>query len=131
MKKTIKHIIGFLMALLVLFASLQVSVSKMTCYVANDTFYSLSEFEDCTPSNKEDLSKKCCDFDKVTFNYHVNSTVNSYDINISKIALLVVDELPQVIKAPVLKHSFLNFFHNLPPPLSGFDLLKVIQVFRL
>ena len=131
MQKAAKHITGFLMALVILFASLQVSVSKMTCYIANDTFYSLGEFEDCTPPNKGDLSKKCCDFDKITFNYNVNTTVHFQDINLSKMALLVVNELPQAIKLPVLKLTFFNFFHNLLPPLSGYDLLKVIQVFRL
>ena len=56
MQKVAKHITGFLMALVILFASLQVSVSKMTCYIANDTFYSLGEFEDCKPKSDCELS---------------------------------------------------------------------------
>ncbi len=131
MQKVAKHIIGFLMALVILTASLQVSISKMTCYVANDTFYSLSKFEDCKPKSNCELSNKCCDFDKIIFDYNVNSTVNAYDIKLSKIASLIFEELPQVVKIPVLNKPFLNYFHHLPPPLSGYDLLKVIQVFRL
>ena len=96
MKKVAKHITGFLMALVILFASLQVSVSKMTCYIANDTFYSLGEFEDCKSKSDCELSNKCCDFDKITFDYNVNSTVNFQDISVSKITLLVVNELPPV-----------------------------------
>lgn len=131
MQKVAKHIIGFLMALVILFASLQVSVSKMTCYIANDTFYSLGEFEDCKPKSDCELSNKCCDFDKITFDYNVSSTVNFQDINLSKMALLVVNELPLAIKTPVIQPTFLTFFHKMPLPLSGYDLLKVIQVFRL
>ena len=119
------------MALVILFASLQVSVSKMTCYIANDTFYSLGEFEDCKSKSDCELSNKCCDFDKITFDYNVNSTVNFQDISVSKITLLVVNELPQAVKTPAIQPTFLTFFHKLPPPLSGYDLLKVIQVFRL
>jgi hypothetical protein len=119
------------MALVILVASMQVSISKMTCYVANDTFYSLGEFEDCTPINKGDLSKKCCDFDKITFDYNVNSTVFAYDINLTKIVGLSLGELVQIIKTPVLNSSFLHFFHNLPPPQSGTERLINFQVFRL
>ena len=131
MQKVAKHITGFLMALVILTASLQVSISKMTCYVAGETQYSVNEFEECSPKSTNGINKKCCDFDKITFDYNVNSTVNTYDIKLDKIATLIFEELPQMVKISILNKPFLNYFHNLPPPLSGIDLLKSIQVFRL
>lgn len=131
MLKTVKHITGVVMALVIFVASLQVSISKMTCYVANDTFYSLGEFEDCAPPNKSDLSKKCCDFDKITFDYHVHSTVQAYDINLSKTLEVELSETPLSLSSPTELSTFLYFFHHLPPPLSGLDRLINFQVFRI
>lgn len=133
MRNLIRHIFSYLMVLVILTATLQVSVTKMTCLMSGKIAYSLEKAEDCAPIKKgNNVGRKCCDFHKVTLNYQTISTIDSYHIDYTKLIANCIFIVPRILEQVKVNPS-LNFFHNLPPPklLGGIDLLKVIQVFRL
>ena len=91
---------------------------------------SLADFEDCNGSKKDShsFSQKCCAFNQITFDF-------DYDTEVLLKKVITFNPLSALIKisTSLLKSvptvNF-NFYTNLPPP-SGYDLLKVVQVFRL
>ena len=130
MKIILKHITSYLMIAVVLVATLQLSVTKMTCLMTGKIVYSIEDIEDCKPVKKGcNVDDVCCDFHKVTFDHSIETIPSIAVFSFINFDLVAV-EIPQIglIK---LKESALNFFHNLPPPLGGIELLKTIQVFRL
>lgn len=132
MSKLLKHIASYLMVAVILTATLQVSVTKMTCLMSGKVVFSVTDIEDCAPTKKGcGIADKCCDFHKITFDYNTNSTLNSVDFNFVKAADVLVTNLPKYSIEEVTLQPHFNYFHNLPPPLSGMALLKTIQVYRL
>lgn len=127
----LKHITAYFLVLLILTASVNVSINKMTCLMNGKIKYSLEKIEDCAPTTGcNNISKNCCDFDKITLNYSYNSIVklNTYEYLNSFVTIV---NLPQIDIDFSNTFSLVNFYANSSPPLSGFDLLKLIQVFRL
>lgn len=118
------------MALILLVSSLQFSVYKMECLMSGKTQISLSDFEDCN-QNPDDcsISEKCCAFSSLTFDFDFDSNIEAESQNpVNPIAVA-----PQPIFSSferVFPKNECNFYTNLPPP-SGFELLKVVQVFRI
>ncbi|MBL4594375.1 MAG: hypothetical protein JKX68_11260 [Flavobacteriales bacterium] len=103
----------------------------MECLTSGNTTISLSEFKDCNKTKKEEnpISQKCCDFNNITLDFDYNSKINSEKIKIFNTPLLVLD-ISNILLKRVFTSSNFNFYTNLPPP-SGYELLKVVQVFRL
>lgn len=133
MRNLIRHIFSYLMILVILTATLQVSVTKMTCLMSGKIAYSIEKAEDCAPIKKgNNVGRKCCDFHKVTLNYQTISTIDSFHLDVSKHFLNCIFITPTILEQ-IKVNPILSFFHNLPPPklLGGIDLLKLIQVFRL
>lgn len=91
---------------------------------------SLSSFDDCNKASKDEnaISQKCCDFHDITldFNYDSNTLTKVKLFNNNILAL----EISTVLLKTVFRTSDFNFYTNLPPP-SGYELLKIVQVFRL
>lgn len=132
MKKRILHITSLLMVVVILTATLQVSLTKMTCLMSGKVVYSLTDAENCAPIQAGDnVGKKCCDFHKITFDYNTLSTISDFDCHLLKITTFMEVYLPKQFFAKLKSTPLLTFFHNLPPPLSGMDLLKTIEVYRL
>lgn len=130
MKTLLKYIISFSMILLLLVSTLQFSLYKMECLMSGNTKISLTDFEDCNKSTKEgSISQKCCDFNEATFDFDYDSKINPDEIKNFNVSTLILN-LPYINIKPVLAKADFNFHTNLPPP-SGYDLLKVVQVFRL
>lgn len=120
------------MVVVILITTLQVSLTKMTCLMSGKVVYSVSDMNDCNPEEKGcNVADKCCDFHKITFNYNTHSTLNVFDVTGLKLTAIVVSFLPKQFFTKVKTTPLLTFFHNLPPPLSGMDLLKTIEVYRL
>ncbi len=132
MKKLFTHIVSYLMVLVILVATLQLSVTKMTCLMSGKIVYSLEKMDDCAPVKKGcTVEERCCDFHIITFDYHTISILSSFDFEIIKTVVTWIYIAPIVLDEPVIQTSF-HYFHNLPPPLlSGLQLLKFIQVYRL
>jgi hypothetical protein len=131
MKIILKHITSYLMIAVVLVATLQLSVTKMTCLMTGKIVYSIEDIEDCKPVKKGcNVDDVCCDFHKITFDHNIETLSSKADFSFTNLDLVSV-EIPQLISLIKFKEASLNFFHNLPPPLSGIALLKTIQVFRL
>lgn len=117
------------MILILLVSTLNVSIYKMECLMSGNTKVSLSDFKDCNNENPENCSftEICCCFHQMNldFDYHSNISLKSF-IQIPT----VTQNLVLVLTKPIVKNIILNLFNNLPPP-SGYDLLKIVQVFRL
>ena len=117
--------------LLILIASINVSITKMTCLLSGKVKYSLEKMENCMPTEGcESIQEKCCDFNKITLDYDYNSIINVSSFDLSSFVFVV-------FKAVITEVELFNplslvcFYTNSSPPLGGYDLLKFIQVFRL
>lgn len=119
------------MVLLILTASVNVSVNKMTCLLSGKVKYSLEKMEDCSPVKGDNtISNKCCDFNKIILDY-------DYDTLVKVTSFESISFLAIITKAitfgfdKILTSSLVDFYSNSSPPIGGYDLLKLIQVFRL
>ena len=131
MLKILKHITAYFMVLLILTASVNVSITKMTCLLSGKVKYSLEKMESCMPTEGcESIQEKCCDFDKVTLDYNYNTLIKitSFDA-LSFFVVFTKNLTTDFIK--IISSDLVNFYSNSSPPLGGYDLLKLIQVFRL
>jgi len=119
------------MVLTLIVSTLQFSIYKMECLITGNTQISLSDFDDCNQSKKEDnsISQKCCDFNDITFNFDYNTNIQLKDFNSYNSQLLFVN-LPTLSLTETFSNIYFNFYTNLPPP-SGIELLKLVQIFRL
>lgn len=117
------------MILILLVSTLNISVYKMECLMSGNTTVSLSDFEDCNNKKNDtcSFSETCCCFHQMNldFDYQSNISLNSF-VQLPAITNNVVLALSE----PLVKNLNINLFTNLPPP-SGYDLLKIVQVFRL
>lgn len=129
MKNLLKNTTSLFMILILLVSTLNISIYKMECLMSGNTTVSLSDFEDCSNTSTDNcsLSETCCCFHQMNldFDYHSNISLKS----ITQIPTITLNTVLVVVK-PIIKNLNLNSFTNLPPP-SGFDLLKIVQVFRL
>lgn len=90
---------------------------------------SLSDFEDCNSNPKDDCSINvtCCCFHQMDLNFDFDTDISDKSvINLPALSINFISLIPQVVSFD----SDFNFFTNLPPP-SGYELLKIVQVFRL
>jgi hypothetical protein len=102
----------------------------MDCLMSGNTQISLADFDACnklTTSNS--VSQKCCEFGSVTFDFDYETETNSNALKITASAFTDYS-LSSVAKSKFIPPTAYNFFTNLPPP-SGYELLKVVQVFRI
>lgn len=131
MQNIIKHITSYFLVLLILAVSMNINVNKMTCLLSGKIKYSLEKIEDCSPvKDGNTVSRKCCDFDSISFDYDVETVVKANSFNISQVFTAIV--CFATLNIDCCENSFLvNFYSNSSPPISGYDLLKLIQVFRL
>lgn len=129
MKNTIKHTISFLLVLILLASTLQLSIFKMECLISGKSEISLSDFEDCENDSKDNcsFSETCCCFHQMDLNFDYQTQLSSKSfIQIPTITIFkTVTDLSFEIK-----NVDFNLFTNLPPP-SGYDLIKVVQVFLI
>lgn len=131
MLKALKHIIAYFLVLLILTASVNVSVNKMTCLLSGKVKYSLEKMEDCSPVKGDNtISNKCCDFDKIALDYDYDTVVKVTSFDASSFLVVFTKVLVTEFDR-VSSSSIVNFYSNSSPPLGGYDLLKLIQVFRL
>jgi hypothetical protein len=98
--------------------------------MSGNTQFSLSDFDDCNQKKTtKSVSQKCCEFGSLTFDFDYETDNNSPNFKITTsdlgINLFSINPTQKTIPQP----NF-NFYTNLSPP-SGFELLKVVQVFRI
>ncbi len=131
MKNLFRNITAILLVLVLLASTLQLSIYKMECLMSGNVQISLSDFEDCNPKQKPgndcSITEICCCFHQMDLNFDFDSdlSVKTF-IQIPSCTTITLTVLPQLNTTS----QYFNFFTNLPPP-SGFDLLKLVQVFRL
>lgn len=131
MKTVFKHITAYFLILLVMASSANISINKMRCLLSGKIVYSLEEIEDCSPAKGENtIHQKCCDFHNATLDFEYQTLVKKASFGVHLIAIPFAESFISGIKIPLVT-SFENFYTNSSPPLSGFSLLKFIQVFRL
>ena len=130
MKNIFKHTLNFSLILALLVSTLQFSIYKMDCLMSGNTQISLADFEDCNENKKDgcSFSQKCCAFNQITFDFDYDTEINIKEA-ISFNPLMVILGISTSLLKSVPTLNF-NFYTNLPPP-SGYELLKVVQVFRL
>jgi len=129
MRKLLSHITSYLLILLLLVSTLQLSIYKMECLISGTTKVSLSDFEDCNTKSQNDCSIKetCCCFHQMDLNFDFDTNFsNNNFVHIP----FITTALKIVITEVITTNFDYNLFTNLPPP-SGYDLLKIVQVFRL
>lgn len=131
MKTFFKHITAYFLILLVLVSSAYVSLNKMKCLLSGKVVYSLAEIEDCSPVKGENsIHQKCCDFYNATLDFEYQTLVKKVSFDIYLITIPFTDGFVSSIEKPFFT-TLVGFYTNSSPPLSGYTLLKFIQVFRL
>ncbi len=129
MKRILQNITSFLMVLILLVSSLQLSIYKMECLISGATKISLSDFEDCEnePSENCSISETCCCFHQMDLNFDFSTSFSAS----SFIHIPIIISAIKIVFTKATTSTFdYSFFTNLPPP-GGYDLLKIVQVFRL
>jgi hypothetical protein len=102
----------------------------MECLMSGNTQVSLSDFDDCDQNaTSNSISQKCCDFGSITLDFDFETNTNSKDLNITT-PTFGLYPLTRIIANKITPQNDFNFYTNLPPP-SGYELLKVVQVFRI
>ena len=130
MKNLFKYTVSFAMILILLVSTLQFSVYKMECLLSGNTQISLSDFNDCNEQKSDcSISDKCCAFNSFTFDFDFDSNANNQNVKV------LTSSFTQTVATTstnnrILPKSDFNFYTNLPPP-SGYELLKIVQVFRI
>ena len=99
--------------------------------MTGNTLISLSDFEDCnkTPVNDSSISEQCCSFHEVILDFDFNTNLNVKYFKIFNPSI-IIKQVSTVLTVSVFTPDNFNFNTNLPPP-SGYELLKLVQVFRL
>lgn len=131
MKTILRHIISFSMILILLVSALQVSLYKMECIMSGNVTLSLSEFDSChkTSPDETTISKKCCNFNDITFDFDYDTNVNLKTFK-ATIPTSFLSQQILALKPSVILIDNFNNYTTLPPP-GGIELLKRVQVFRL
>ncbi|MGE0562478.1 MAG: hypothetical protein AB7O47_11710 [Flavobacteriales bacterium] len=131
MLKVLKYITAYFLVLLILIASVNISVTKMTCLLSGKVKYSLEKIEDCSSAKGENtISNKCCDFDKITLDYDYDTLVKVTSFE-SLSFLAIFTKTISIGFGRIILPNLIDFYSNSSPPIGGYDLLKRIQVFRL
>ena len=101
----------------------------MECIMSGNVTLSLSEFDSCdkTSSDKTTISKKCCNFNDITFDFDTNVNLKTFKATIPT-SLIAQQNL--AFKPSVIQTYNFKIHTTLPPP-GGIELLKRVQVFRL
>jgi len=92
---------------------------------------SLSEFDSChkTSPDETTISKKCCNFNDITFDFDYDTNVNLKTFK-ATIPTSFLSQQILALKPSVILIDNFNNYTTLPPP-GGIELLKRVQVFRL
>ena len=118
------------MILILLVSSLQFSIYKMDCLISGNTQISLSDFDDCNQNTTNNsIAQKCCEFGSLTFNFDFETDTNSQNFNVIP-SSFVENDINTSAAKKVIHQSDFNFYTNLPPP-SGYELIKVVQSFKI
>ena len=98
--------------------------------MSGNTQISLSNFDDCnTQTTSNSIAQKCCEFGSLTLDFDFETEANSEDFNIPYLGF-VRYPLNTITPNKISLQSIHNFYTNLPPP-SGYELIKVVQVYRI
>jgi hypothetical protein len=110
-------------------STLQLSIYKMDCLISGASKVSLSSFENCNGENKNDcaITEACCCFHQIALDFDYTSSL--IDVNIDLESFISLN-FQIAISNPIVEPIEIISFSSLPPP-SGYDLLKLVQVFRL
>ena len=129
MKNVLRNITSFLLVFILLISTLQLSIYKMECLISGTTKVSLSDFEDCESKSDDNCSiaETCCCFHQMSLDFDFNTNISSNSFT----HIPTITSAINIIFTEVITLNIdYNLFTNLPPP-SGYDLLKIVQVFRL
>ena len=131
MKTILRHIISFSLILILLVSALQVSLYKMECIMSGNVTLSLSEFDCCNKTTPDvtTISKKCCNFNYITFDFDYDTNVKLKTFKSTIPTSLLSQQILLLKPSVVLTDNFSNY-NTLAPP-GGIELLKRVQVFRL
>ncbi len=119
------------MILILLVSAMQFNLYKMECLMSGDTTLSLSEFDSCdkTTPEKSSFSKKCCDFNDISFDFDYDSYLGFKTFKVNIPTTLPFKKSFALLN-PSVKTTNFNNYTNLPPP-GGTELLRLVQVFRI
>lgn len=127
-----KRVGSLLLLLLLVTATMGVSVHRMKCICTGDIAYSLYNPIECGAEDHGSepiVHAVCCEYTQVTMRLEVESVIN-FDIQI-ELPVLELQELPVCLLPQVFKPE-MPVYNNLSPPVPwGYELLKRIQVFRI
>lgn len=132
MKIFFKHITAYFLILLVLVSSINVSITKITCLMSGRVEYSLAQMQECNPSEEDcgAVRNNCCDFYNATLNFEYQTVVKQISFGVDLITIPFTESFVSNIEN-LFFTTLVGFYANSSPPLSGYSLLKFIQVFRL
>lgn len=138
MNKLFRNIICLCLALLTLGSALGLPLNKMVCLSSGNIKVSITELKDCCPEEEESsfpvesaLEDRCCDFSSQLLQIDFTSDLNHFKLKLSNLffAFVHFDLRTFYCFKSISVSQYLS--GDLPPPLSGYRLLKLISVFRI
>lgn len=101
----------------------------MECLISGATKVSLSDFEGCEgkSQNSSSITEVCCCFHQIDLDFDYQTQLSSK--NFKSIPTITIFKAVQILSFDNRNANF-DLFSTLPPP-SGYDLIKVIQVFLI
>jgi len=150
MRNTFKNISLFLMAIIVLFLSIGMSISKMKCagngqlYLGTDVPSCSMEKEVACQAKQEKVSccmieveKQCCpdtmdkscasETENIQFDFETIISVNNFDYFLSKVSLFYISTFRHFL----INVRRTNCLSGIPPPKISKPILSQIQTFLL
>jgi hypothetical protein len=125
-----------LLSLLMLTSSMGISINKMICLSSGKVKVALWELKDCCPEEEEENSNlpgfqaRCCDFFSEYVQVDFLSMENNFQLKLIKSFFTPILSLFCQYFSLFTANSS-EFYGDIPPPVHGISLLKLISVFRI
>ncbi|MBA3901150.1 MAG: hypothetical protein H0X62_13255 [Bacteroidetes bacterium] len=132
MKKQIKIAATLLLTLFMLISTVGFSLNKMICLYSGKVKVAVFEDVNCNPdeeqNHSEGIDARCCDF--LSEYIQIDFLSLEKPVKIPQVSLAILTVLFFDFSLPEVKNSLFSSIEA-PPLRFGFNLLKLISVFRI
>jgi hypothetical protein len=129
--KTAQKIFSVFLAIIFLISSLGFTANKMVCVKSGKTKLSLVNLKDCCPQKKSSpstIKSHCCDITNTFFNLGDLNNSHNFQSNKNFNSQLIHAIPGYFVSNDHIADQPLFIFADLPPPLSGRQLLSLISI---
>lgn len=129
----IKKTTALFLAMVFILSSLGFTINKMVCLKSGKVKISLSHLKECCPGEKNSgtiIKTKCCDINNTSFHLTDFDASQKSKINVADGCVLAINKFSFTNKNYSTTTSKLEFA-DLPPPISGRELLSFISILKI